>query len=77
MEFFGIIDFCEDLKKIIVLMLVLYGDVDGIVLLEGLGVWIYVVVVGLMVVMIEGGLYGVNVSYLDEFNVVLLDFLKC
>lgn len=71
------IDFWDDLKKIMVLILILYGDSDVIVLFEGFGQCIYKVIKGSEVVILEGVLYGCNISYVDCFNLVLLNFLKC
>ncbi|MTH63853.1 alpha/beta fold hydrolase [Paracoccus shanxieyensis] len=76
MESFGTTDFREDLKKITVPTLVLHGDADGIVPLEGSGARTHAAVAGSTVVTIEGGPHGVNVSHPDEFNAALLDFLK-
>lgn len=76
MESFGTTDFREDLKKITVPTLVLHGDADGIVPLEGSGARTHAAVAGSTLVTIEGGPHGVNVSHPDVFNAALLDFLK-
>lgn len=75
MEAFGTTDFRDDLRKITVPTLVLHGDADAIVPLEGSGQRTYRTVPGSELVVIPGGPHGLNVSHADQFNQALLDFL--
>lgn len=76
MEAFGTTDFRPDLKHIAVPTLVIHGDADGIVPLEGSGQRTHEAIPGSKLVVIEGGPHGLNVSHADEFNEALIDFLK-
>lgn len=69
-------DFRDDLVKFIIFIFIIYGDVDEIVLFEYSGKWMYEVISGFKLVLIKGGLYGLNVMYVYEFNEVLLLFLR-
>ncbi|SCY76600.1 alpha/beta fold hydrolase [Paracoccus tibetensis] len=75
MAAFGTTDFRDDLQKITVPTLVIHGDADGIVPLEGSGARTHRMVPGSEMVVIPGGPHGVNVSHAAEFNRALLDFL--
>lgn len=75
MEAFGTTDFREDLKQITVPTLVLHGDADGIVPLEGSGQRTHAAIAGSKLAVLEGAPHGCNVSHREAFNQALLDFL--
>ncbi|MBS2938144.1 alpha/beta hydrolase [Nocardioides sp. J2M5] len=75
MEAFGTTDFRDDLTKITVPTLVIHGDSDGIVPLEGSGQRTHEAVAGSELVVVGGAPHGFNVSHADEFNRALVDFL--
>jgi pimeloyl-ACP methyl ester carboxylesterase len=75
MEAFATTDFRDDLTKITVPTLVLHGDSDGTVPLEGSGRRTHEAIEGSELVVIENGPHGINASHPDEFNRALLDFL--
>lgn len=68
-------DFREDLKKISVPTLVLHGDADGIVPIEGSGARTHETVAGSRLHVLKGAPHGCNVSHADAFNEALLTFL--
>jgi len=72
---FGRTDFRSDLDKLTVPTLVIHGDSDGIVPFEASGRRSAQAIAGSVVVVIEGGPHGVNVSHPREFNQALLTFL--
>ena len=72
---FGTTDFREDLKKITVPTLVIHGDSDGVVPLEGSGQRTHAAIPGSELVVVEGGPHGFNVSHAGEFNESLIAFL--
>jgi non-heme chloroperoxidase len=76
MKAFGTTDFRDDLTKISVPTLVIHGDADGIVPLEGSGQRTHAAIAGSTLVVVEGAPHGFNVSHADRFNSELLDFLK-
>ena len=76
MESFGTTDFRDDLTKITVPTLVIHGDSDGIVPLEGSGARTHAAVADSQYVVVEGAPHGFNVSHADAFNQALLSFLK-
>ena len=76
MQAFGLADFREDLKKITVPTLVLHGDADGIVPLEGSGARTHQIVAHSQLRVINGGPHGINVTHAAEFNAALLEFLE-
>jgi non-heme chloroperoxidase len=76
MQSFGITDFRDDLYGITIPTLVVHGDVDGIVPFEGSGKRTHEAVTHSELALIGGGPHGVNVSHADEFNKLLIDFLK-
>lgn len=76
MEAFGTTDFRDDLTTITVPTLVLHGDADGIVPLEGSGALTAEMIEGSELVVIAGGPHGCNTSHPREFNAALLDFLN-
>lgn len=76
MRSFGTTDFRGDLDGISVPTLVIHGDADGIVPLEGSGLRTHRVIAGSELVVIPGAPHGFNVSHADEFNSALITFLK-
>lgn len=75
MEAFGTTDFRQDLKKIKVPTLILHGDADGIVPLEGSGQRTHDAIAGSDIEVISGAPHGFNTSHADAFNAALLSFL--
>ena len=75
MDAFGGTDFRDDLTKVTVPTLVLHGDADGIVPLEGSGQRTHEAIEGSTLVTLDGAPHGCNVSHATEFNRALLDFL--
>lgn len=75
MEAFGTTDFRDDLKKITVPTLVIHGDADGIVPLEGSGARTHAAIPSSTLVVVEGAPHGFNVSHADQFNAELIAFL--
>ena len=76
MKAFGTTDFREDLKSVTVPTLVLHGDSDAIVPLEGSGALTNKAIAGSRLVVLEGAPHGCNVSHAADFNEALLDFLR-
>lgn len=75
MAAFGTTDFREDLPSISVPTLVLHGDSDGVVPVEGSGQRTHEAIGHSELALIKGAPHGLNVSHADEFNAALLDFL--
>jgi len=75
MAAFGTTDFRDDLTKVDVPALIIHGDSDGTVPLEGSGKRTHEALAGSELHVIAGGPHGINVSHADEFNRVLLAFL--
>ncbi|WP_407495232.1 alpha/beta fold hydrolase [Pseudooceanicola sp. MF1-13] len=73
---FGTTDFRDDLKKVDVPTLVIHGDADGIVPLEGSGQRTADMIDGAELHMIKGAPHGANVSHADEFNKAVIAFLN-
>jgi non-heme chloroperoxidase len=76
MQAFGTTDFRKALELVDVPTLVIHGDSDGIVPLEGSGRRTHQAIEGSELVVIEGGPHGINVSHAEEFNAALLAFLE-
>ena len=76
MQAFGTTDFRNDLERITVPTLVIHGDSDGIVPLEGSGQRTHDIVDGSELVVVEDAPHGFNVSHAEEFNSALLEFLE-
>lgn len=76
MKSFGTTDFRDDLRKVTVPTLVLHGDSDAIVPIEGSGALTHAAIPGSRLVVLEGAPHGCNVSHAKAFNDALLDFLK-
>lgn len=72
---FGATDFRRDLRSLTVPVLVLHGDYDTTVPLEGSGRRTHEAIPGSELVVIKGGPHGINVTHAGEFNRVLLEFL--
>ncbi|KAA9131741.1 alpha/beta fold hydrolase [Microbacterium caowuchunii] len=75
MHAWGTTDFRQELARIDVPVLVLHGDSDGIVPLEGSGARTHRAIAGSELAVIPGGPHGLNVSHADAFNEILLSFL--
>lgn len=75
MAAFGNTDFRGDLETIRIPTLIIHGDGDGIVPLEGSGARTHAAIPGSDLDVIVGGPHGINVSHAEEFNRVLLEFL--
>lgn len=75
MQSFGGEDFREDLPKITVPTLVIHGDGDGVVPMEGSGARTHAAVPHSEMQVVAGAPHGLNVSHAEEFNRALLDFL--
>ncbi|GAB3526700.1 alpha/beta fold hydrolase [Arthrobacter monumenti] len=76
MEAFGTTDFRRDLPKVSVPTLILHGDSDGIVPIEGSGQRTQTAIPGSQLHVISGAPHGCNVSHADEWNSAVLEFLK-
>ena len=75
MKAFATTDFRDDLGKVAVPTLVLHGDADAIVPIEGSGALTHSAIPGSRLVVLEGAPHGCNVSHAEEFNAALIDFL--
>ena len=75
LEAFGATDFREDLKKVTVPTLVIHGDADAIVPVEGSGLRTHRAVPHSQLVKVSGAPHGLNVSHAQMFNDALLSFL--
>ena len=76
MDAFARTDFRDDLRQITRPTLVLHGDADAIVPLEGSGLRTHRTVPHSELVTIPCGPHGLNVSHAQAFNAALLDFLQ-
>lgn len=75
MEAFGTTDFREDLPKIDVPTLIVHGDADAIVPLEGSGQRTHEAVANSQLHVIKDGPHGITDSHAPEFNEALIGFL--
>lgn len=75
MEAFGTTDFRADLTKVTVPTLVIHGDSDAIVPLEGSGARTSAAIRGSVLAVLRGAPHGCNVSHAEEFNAALIGFL--
>ncbi|MFC0186761.1 alpha/beta fold hydrolase [Fictibacillus aquaticus] len=73
---FGRTDFREDLEKFTVPTLVIHGDSDAIVPLEVSGKRAHEMISGSQLAVIEGAPHGFNATHAEEFNRILVNFLK-
>ena len=76
MDSFSATDFREDLKKVSVPTLVIHGDEDGIVPIEGSGHRTHRAVPHSQLVVVKGAPHGLNLSHAHEFNAALRSFLR-
>lgn len=75
MASFGSTDFRDDLPNVTVPTLVIHGDSDGIVPIEGSGQRTHEAIAQSQLTVIPGAPHGLNVSHAQQFNEALLDFL--
>jgi pimeloyl-ACP methyl ester carboxylesterase len=76
MDSFATTDFREDLTKINVPTLVIHGEADAIVPIEGSGQRTHDAVAHSQLVTVSGAPHGLNVSHAQAFNDALLSFLR-
>ena len=76
MDSFSTTDFREDLKKLTVPTLVIHGDADAIVPIEGSGLRTHLAVPHSQLVRVAGAPHGLNLSHAKVFNEALLSFLR-
>lgn len=76
MDSFDTTDFRGDLKKVTVPTLVIHGEADAIVPLEGSGLRTHRAVAHSQLVKVMGAPHGLNVSHAQVFNEALLSFLR-
>lgn len=76
MDSFSTTDFREDLKRLTVPTLVIHGDADAIVPIEGSGLRTHLAVPHSQLVTVAGAPHGLNVSHAKQFNDALLSFLR-
>ena len=76
MDAFDTTDFRDDLKKVTVPTLVIHGDADAIVPIEGSGLRTHRAVPHSQLVRVNGAPHGLNVSHAQAFNDALLSFLR-
>ncbi|MBA4266248.1 MAG: alpha/beta hydrolase [Comamonadaceae bacterium] len=76
MDSFATTDFRDDLKKVTVPTLVIHGDADAIVPIEGSGQRTHRAVPHSQLVTVPGAPHGLNVSHAHAFNDALLAFLQ-
>lgn len=76
MDAFNTTDFREDLEKITVPTLVIHGDADAIVPIEGSGELTHRAIRHSQMVRVSGAPHGLNLSHAKAFNDALLAFLK-
>ncbi|SFJ77288.1 Pimeloyl-ACP methyl ester carboxylesterase [Paenibacillus sp. UNC496MF] len=69
-------DFRADLTKVNVPTLIIHGDSDAIVPVEGSGIKTHEAIPGSKLVVIKGGPHGVNATHAEEFNKSLLEFIQ-
>ncbi|HIT76512.1 MAG TPA: alpha/beta hydrolase [Candidatus Avipropionibacterium avicola] len=71
---FSFTDFRADLEAVTVPTLVIHGDADEIVPLEGAGQRTHAAIAGSQLVVIPNGPHGINTSHPREFNEALVSF---
>lgn len=76
MDAFSTTDFREDLKKVTVPTLVIHGEADAIVPIEGSGQRTHRAVPHSKLVSLSGAPHGLNVSHSQVFNDALLSFVR-
>ena len=75
MTSFGTEDFRDDLPNVRVPTLVIHGDGDAVVPLEGSGARTHAAIQHSSLIVLHGAPHGCNVSHAKEFNTALIDFL--
>jgi pimeloyl-ACP methyl ester carboxylesterase len=76
MESFDTTDFRDDLTKVTLPTLVIHGEADAIVPIEGSGQRTHRAVPHSKLVVVRGAPHGLNVSHTQAFNEALLSFLR-
>jgi len=76
MDSFGMTDFREDLKMVKVPTLVIHGDADAIVPVDGSGRRTHHAILHSKLVIVKGAPHGLNVSHAQAFNEALQSFLR-
>jgi pimeloyl-ACP methyl ester carboxylesterase len=76
MDAFDSTDFRQDLKQVTVPTLVIHGDADAIVPIEGSGLRTHRAVAHSQLVRVSGAPHGLNLSHAQAFNDALLSFLR-
>lgn len=76
MDAFNTTDFRDDLRQVTVPTLVIHGDADAIVPIEGSGERTHKAVRHSQMVRVGGAPHGLNVSHAQAFNEALLSFLR-
>lgn len=76
MKAFASTDFRSDLTRIRIPTLIIHSDADAIVPLEGSGLRTFKTIPQSKLHVIESAPHGLNVSHSEEFNRVLIKFLK-
>lgn len=76
MAAFASTDFRDDLQAVKVRTLVIHGDSDATVPFEGSGALTHEAVTGSELYVVADAPHGVNVSHVDEWNRVVLEFLS-
>ena len=76
MKSFSNTDFRDDLQRITVPTLVVHGDCDAIVPVEGSGYRTFKSIRGSKIALIPGGPHGINVSHATEFNQIVIEFAQ-
>ncbi|AFC30695.1 Putative non-heme chloroperoxidase [Paenibacillus mucilaginosus 3016] len=73
---FGRTDFRADVAKFTIPTLIIHGDADAIVPVEVSGQRAHDLIPGSQLAVIKGGPHGLNATHPEEFNAILIDFLK-
>jgi pimeloyl-ACP methyl ester carboxylesterase len=76
MDAFATTDFRDDLKKLTLPTLVIHGEADAIVPVEGSGRRTHRAVPQSKLIIVAGAPHGLNVSHAPAFNDALLSFLR-
>lgn len=76
MDSFSSTDFRDDLKQVTVPTLVIHGEADAIVPIEGSGLRTHRAVAHSQLITVKGAPHGLNLSHAQAFNDALLSFLR-
>jgi len=76
MDAFSTTDFRDDLRQVAVPTLVIHGDADAIVPIEGSGLRTNKAVAHSTLIRVSGAPHGLNLSHTQAFNDALLSFLR-